>query len=574
MVIEFPLFATLEYSFCIYWSVVGCIALMRLSFESEDLAYSIINTYGSSLLHDIANLHNELRVIEQKRPIGCDYGIGVCPISRRLVLKSLTQLCMLSMETYRNESGKTIIQELLRVSLQEIVTQKEKALTSDAALFRLCESVYDLSSLHPLIVVDLLTNSSSELACVFEGVISGYSHLAFTSDTDQWLMQWARLRGAVVCLLGTCCKHTMTKYVAKAIVALQNAEIEAAIRQCGQSVSSGSNIFIDCVVGEEMLSAGAYLTVVRESLKRTVSSPDLGAERAIVEVRLCLEVLSRSSLSLTSLLLNSSAEANSYADPRPTIAEAWFQTMSALVSICKTNLSSQFSGEDGIQDIIGASLSTCIALVFMKDLGSKKSPPPAVQRGMSLDGPQTLAMTDFMAEAISLGPSILAATSRSFATHFNLENVTQNEETGGIIVAAGLLRAASGALPPWAVELTPIIFKSLYVALGSSCDALIHILANSTKIDISGDFLAGRYFESVSSVHIDSFLSKTREACNKGASSLCNSQSKANCALTHLNLLGEWNKLKSIIKTACGGKKKESGFNLKPQFTCWECERL
>jgi hypothetical protein len=149
---------------------------------------------------------------------------------------------------------------------------------------------------------------------------------------------------------------------------------------------------------------------------------------------------------------------------------------------------------------------------MMKDLGNKKSPPPEMQRGMSLDGPQTLSMMDFMADALLLGPNILAATSASFATHFDLGHTIQ----GGPVIAAGLLRAASGALPPWAIELTPTIFRSLFTALGSNNDVFIQVLATCTQLNIGGETLAGRYFESVSNAHIDSFLSKTREAVNKG----------------------------------------------------------
>ena len=32
--------------------------------------------------------------------------------------------------------------------------------------------------------------------------------------------------------------------------------------------------------------------------------------------------------------------------------------------------------------------------------------------------------------------------------------------------------------------------------------------------------------------------------------------------------------MKVILKQACGGKKKDAGFNLKPQFTTFDCERL
>lgn len=118
----------------------------------------------------------------------------------------------------------------------------------------------------------------------------------------------------------------------------------------------------------------------------------------------------------------------------------------------------------------------------------------------------------------ALNPSTLATA--SFAAHFKLESSAHNENLGASIISTGLLRAASGALPPWAVELTPAIFKSLYVALGSNSDVFIEIISVCTKLESSGEVLAGRYFRSISSSHIESFLSKTREACNKGKNCL------------------------------------------------------
>lgn len=308
--------------------------------------------------------------------------------------------------------------------------------------------------------------------------------------------------------------------MAEITLALVNSETEAAINQCNQSPLSVSSIFNDSVVGEEVLSAGVYMVVIRECLIRIATDSDTDLQTRLSEFRMCLSVLASSSTAVTALLLNNSSEAKSHRDPRDCIAESWFQSMSALVSVCKTELFAHFtSGSSvGIEDLIGASLNVCVSLVLMKDLGNKHSPPPTIQRGMSLDGPQTLAMTEFMVDALS--PSTLAATARSFAAHFKLESSAHNENLGASIISAGLLRAASGALPPWAVELTPAIFKSLYVALGSNSDVFIEIVSVSTKLESSGEVLAGRYFGTVSSSHIKSFLSKTREACNKGKNCL------------------------------------------------------
>lgn len=316
-----------------------------------------------------------------------------------------------------------------------------------------------------------------------------------------------------MCLLRSCFKQSVTDYSSDVASAVIRAECDAAVCQCDQGPLSGSNIFNSNVVGDEVLHAGAYFVAIKDSLGRIVSNLNTGLEEALAELRRCLAILKRSAVAVHSLLLNKSSEATSHTDPRPTVAEAWFLTMASLVSIFRgANLVSHLTSDDRIEHLIGDSLYVSIALMFMKDLGNKN---PA-RSGMSLDGPHTLAMMDFMTEAILFGPGVLASTARSFTTHTQLDHPLQSEELGATIIAAGLLRAASGALPPWAVELTPPLIRSLFIALGNNCDIFMQTLKNSTNIECSGNILAGRYFEHVSSVHIDAFLSKMRDACNRG----------------------------------------------------------
>lgn len=316
-----------------------------------------------------------------------------------------------------------------------------------------------------------------------------------------------------MCLLRSCFKQSVTDYSSEVASAVIRAECDAAVCQCDQGPISGSNIFNNNVVGDEVLHAGAYFVAIKDSFGRIVSNLNTGLEEALTELRRCLAILKRSSVAVHSLLLNKSSEATSHTDPRPTIAEAWFLTMASLVSIFRgANLVSHLTSDDRIEHLIGDALYVSIALMFMKDLGNKNPE----RSGMSLDGPHTLAMMDFMTEAILYGPGVLAASARSFTTQTQLDHPLQSEELGATIIAAGLLRAASGALPPWAVELTPPLIRSLFIALGNNCDIFIQTLKNSTKIECSGNILAGRYFEHVSSVHIDSFLSKMRDACNRG----------------------------------------------------------
>lgn len=165
---------------------VGCIALMRLCFESNKLARAIASIYGPTLLSDVATLHNELKLLEQKRAPGCDFGIGVCPISRRLILRSLSHICMLQLET--DYGTKTMLQQLLQVTLNEIDVQNELPLTRDK-LFQLCESVYDLASFDPYVVANLFSHPNQQLEFVIDSLLTGYSRISFTSDIDPWIKQ-------------------------------------------------------------------------------------------------------------------------------------------------------------------------------------------------------------------------------------------------------------------------------------------------------------------------------------------------------------------------------------------------
>ena len=320
----------------------------------------------------------------------------------------------------------------------------------------------------------------------------------------------------------------MADYAAEAILALINAECEAAINQCNQGHQSGSNFFNDNVIGEEMLNAGAYIMLVGECFDRLSSQHNHPLENKTNECRRCLVVLKNSAAILMSLLLNPTPEASSHLDPRPTIAEAWFLTMAKLVSICQKDEKIAASLlADGVEPLIGDCLSTAISLLFLKDLGSRKAPPPTIQIGMSLDGPHTLALMDFASEAMLLGPNVLSAAAKSITNHLTLHQTRENisyEALGAAIISAGLLRAASGSLAPWAVEGTPLLFRSMHTALGNNCDALIQVLAISTELQAStsvggisaGQKLAGRYFEKINANTMDSFLTKTREACAKG----------------------------------------------------------
>ena len=70
-----------------------------------------------------------------------------------------------------------------------------------------------------------------------------------------------------------------------------------------------------------------------------------------------------------------------------------------------------------------------------------------------------------------------------------------------------------------------------------------------------GKLLSGRYFESLRSEAKDKFVQEAM-------------------ALAGTDDVASWRRLKVLIKAACGGKKKDSGFQLKPSLTKWDFDRV
>ena len=515
------------------------------------LQNSIFKVCGGSILQELVSLHHALKRIEVERGVGVDYGKGVTPLSRRLLIRVVSRLGM--------QQGGTVLHSLLEEPLSEIVSQKS-APPSIEKLFRLCEAALDLSFFSPEILSHLFRNRASELDSLFETVIMGYTGLSFTCEADSTTHQWGRLRCGVVCLLRAC--QSMTDYSSGVLTALIKAECEATAAQCGEGPESGSNLFIETIIGEEMIHAGAYVMLIGEYLKHLSSNKTMALEDQVEVCRRCIQVLENSAPAVASVLLHDSPEATTHLDGRPTLCESWFLTMKTLASVCRHNEQIIYSlVANNTQKLFGESLSLAMLFIFMKDIGGKKRSAPDAQRGMSPDGPQTLAITDFISEATLLGPTILVGSISALSAHIQLNcgNEVPVEMLGAAAILASLLRAISGATPPWVVEDTPILFKSLYTSLGSNCDLFIQTLGVATKLETltdigglrAGEKLSGRYLEASDS-HINSFLSKAKETC----------------------VMNDWKKIKVVLKAVTGGKKKESGFNLKPHYSSWECERV
>jgi len=539
---------------------VGCIALLRLSNESEILANAMFEIHPT-ILHDLTNLHQALKESELRRGVNIDYGDGVCPVSRRMIIKVISHLSLIKMKDNQSSENQAVLQQLLQAPLMELRSQAS-APRSAEQFFRVCEASFDLSSFSPELVADVFSNSTEVLTTIFQCLLAGYARLSFSVDLDDTCHQWARLRGGAYCVMSTSIKELLTDYCASNISALIKAECEAATLQCNQGADSASSMFIDSVIGEEMVDAGVYLMLIRDCLTR-ISKKKVPEETDMIESISCLSVLKSVVPVIVPLLMHQSPEANAHVDPRPTIAEAFYLTLTSLVSVCRKHepLASCLVNE-GVEQLFGESLCLASMLIFLKDLGDKKSSAPDIQKGLSLDAAHTLAMTSFISESLLLGSSILSAGQGSSSVIQLQDTFGQSRDiSNAAILVSSLLRAVSGALPPWSVEETPELFESIFTSIcGSNAESFVELLSLACKLRSSttfggvreGELLAGRYLD-VSDSHITSFITQSKEVCSKG----------------------NWKKIKVILKATCGGKKKDSGFNLKPGFTSWEkCDRL
>ncbi|EJK58179.1 hypothetical protein THAOC_21717 [Thalassiosira oceanica] len=519
---------------------VGILALMRMSEESDNLTHAMFEVQPA-ILNDFVELHARLKAAEASRGLR-DWGTGVCPVSRRILLRVI---CRLSKFPGAGQ-GHAVMEQLVNAPLREITSRKQSPYCAER-LYNFTESSYDLAYFSPELLSNALSTVPEALEAVTMTVIEGYSR---PFSDEQATIQWARLRGAAYTMLRTLVTGDMSDIAARAIGALIKAECQVATAHFDVSPSDSSfTIFCDAVVGEDTVNAGVYIMLIKAHLDEIAKRKGdfQGANK-------CISLLQDVARDVLQLITLPSPEASNSVDPRPTTMEAWFLSMTSLLALSNTRLGMTSAG--AVEEIVATSCTAAMSVIFMKDIRSLNEEP-----GLSLDGAQTSSIILFMTVGM---PSILASLSKGGATPL-LQVSCEGQSTqydGSIAVGvfvACLLRGVSGALPPWCVEDTPELFKAIYFAMGKDSDGFIHILnlavhltaASPTGCIQVGDRIGGKYVD-CSPSHLNQFISKARDVCVKN----------------------DWKRFKVILKTLCGGKKKDSGFSLKPQLTNFDCDRL
>ena len=286
----------------------------------------------------------------------------------------------------------------------------------------------------------------------------------------------------------------------------------------------------------------------------------------------CINVLlDVSSTVIESLLLPMPATTEgTFCDPRCSIAEAWFATLAGLAR--SRQVVSSKNDPVRLNQLLTDSVVAAVALIFSPRLGKDEigSNGDALG-GMSMDGPQSLAMMDFLSAFLALGSDSLARSveelGKRFPSHVHGQPITDGT-LGLAVLLSALFRAIQGALPPWVVESVPLVFSNLFCCgLGRNLTVFGNVMRASIELRVPvsfpspmrgvqpGQLLSGYAFDGIQESTKLTFVQQVLELAE---------------ADNHTS----WKRLKHCIKAACGGKKKDTDFRQKPSLTRWEFERI
>jgi hypothetical protein len=331
-----------------------------------------------------------------------------------------------------------------------------------------------------------------------------------------------------------------------------------------------------CSIVFDAVPAGIFVKLVGDAVRRVESNQERLRPN-------CVRLLAASK-DYVLAAITSPCRCTEY-DPRPALAEAWLAAMVELARATAARI--MLNDENGDSMMIPVErllVDTCVAsfsLLFSPTMG-KTEVERSSDPGMSLDGPQSIELTTFLALFFQLGPSALESVAQGLTNLISIDMGSAMMTTtmihdssssdpsihGASIIGAALFRASQGAFPPWAIEFTPDVYSSLFVALGKNVDRFRLVLRISMDVRLSssppgcrfgsveaGQLLSGRYFEGMSDTTKNDFVNQA-------------------AALAEQDDTAAWKRLKVIIKQACGGKKKDTDFGQKPSLTRWDFTRL
>jgi hypothetical protein len=558
---------------------VGCLALARLAFESDALARAMMaanDSSGSFLPLELCKLHDKLKSVEDERGPGVFHGTGIAPKSRRLLLQTICRIVLLhhgdSTSSVGNQDALSALNELFWSLISSVAVLTTPPTRIDAnRMYRIVEAVLDLAAFSPNMVRSIFDDSRRDetqsvrhqfLEGLFGAGQLGYAQLSVTFPPDDLVLQWGRLRAALSGFVRASACPDIPSMAADAIILLNKAECQAISSQCALGPTAASPIFIESVISENSGPSGLFVRIIGEIIQKN---------HDLLSVRNCVLVLHELRTVVLDTLLSKCPEPTntSFVDPRPALCEAWYLTLDELVESFDAQNAAAACNDASMKSLLSDSCCTAVLLLLYPSL--RKDPNDGWKDiGMTLDGPQTRAIMEFLESFFLLGPDMFrtvafTVTSRLVAEGALVASDDDPVGQGVAVVGACLFRAASGGLPPWAIEVIPSLYAALYHACGTDAHVFCQMLTTSMEIRLGttragfggvrpGELLAGRFFESAKESSKRIFVERSQEACSQ-------------------NDAEGWRRFKVLLKQACGGKKKSS-LSLKPSFTTWNIDRI
>ena len=170
---------------------VGCLAIVRLVFEADEVARLVGSLPGVML--DLCELHQVLKSAETQRGRQVVHGIGVSPKSRRILLNAL---CHIELKTEGQVGVANSLQNLFQASCRSIGSLNECSAFAEEDLYVVAENIFDLASFPSAILATAFeTGDSQFIACLqvlVKSCISGYESMSFDTLPDAKHVQVSR----------------------------------------------------------------------------------------------------------------------------------------------------------------------------------------------------------------------------------------------------------------------------------------------------------------------------------------------------------------------------------------------
>lgn len=164
---------------------VGCLALTRLVSESVGFG-NVVAVVCMKYFPSLCDLHQDLKLIEERRGRAVMHGEGVTPKSRRILLNAL---CELNILLDGRADRANVLTDLFVAAVSKVASYQSRFPLEEQDIHNVAECVFDLASYSPSIVYTLFEDKSDldglqRAACLevlTSACIDGYRRL--TTDT-------------------------------------------------------------------------------------------------------------------------------------------------------------------------------------------------------------------------------------------------------------------------------------------------------------------------------------------------------------------------------------------------------